>query len=289
MDKITQRIKALNLVRSVFKIRLFERTLATLTEGKSPDHFLSSLAPNPYQYSTGSFRRFRRNGIEMNVDISDYVGHYLYFGFVEKGFVTLFRNCKPGDTILDIGTNIGWVAQNMAAISATGSVIGFEPDPLNFQRCSDNLALNNFKNLTVLPIGIGSVNDSARMEVRTTSNLAGNRIAPAGATSTTEVKIMRLDDVEEVQKLSTIDLIKIDVEGYEIHVLRGAAGTLNRHHPVLFIELDDNNLKDQGDSAQGLVKFLLEVGYRKIENVETGEGVTLATDFTDAHFDIIVK
>ena len=57
------------------------------------------------------------------------------------------------------------------------------------------------------------------------------------------------------------DWIKIDVEGYEARVLRGAAATIARCRPGLFIEVDDANLRGQGDSAGGLLKWVEGTGY----------------------------
>ncbi len=286
---LSLKVRVLNFFRNVFKISFLETFLASQTSGKSPDHLVCKLAPNPYQYIPNSLRVINRNGIIMKIDISDYIGHYLYFGFKDDEIEALFNLCKEGSNVLDIGTNIGWVAHNLAQISRTGLVYGFEPDPFNYDRCAENIALNNFKNLTVFPIGLGANQASAGMQVRTPSNLGGNRVTLMGAPNTRVVKIRRLDDIELVQQLSKIDLVKIDVEGYELNVLRGARKTIETHHPVLFIELDDNNLKDQGDSASALIQFLFDCGYQEIINTKSKTLVSTDTNFVNSHYDIIVR
>lgn len=286
---LSPKVRVLNFFRNIFKISFLERFLASQTRGKSPDHFVCKLVPSPYQYIPNSLRTFNRNGITMKIDISDYIGHYLYFGFKDDEIETLFNLCKEGSNVLDIGTNIGWVAHNLAQLSKTGLVYGFEPDPFNYDRCAENISLNNLKNLIVFPIGLGADQANLGMQVRTPSNLGGNRITPSGTSSTRMVEIKKLDDVEMVQQLSKIHLVKIDVEGYELKVLRGGEQTLKKHHPILFIELDDNNLKDQGDSALDLIRFLLALGYTSISRADTKEEVSICTNFGNTHFDIIVR
>jgi hypothetical protein len=83
-------------------------------------------------------------------------------------------------------------------------------------------------------------------------------------------------------------LIKVDVEGFELHVLRGAEKTLRQCKPALFIELDDNNLSDQGDSAEKLVSYLEDLGYA-ITDAGTGAPVRSGKPFTNCHTDIIAR
>ncbi|MEO7989467.1 MAG: FkbM family methyltransferase [Chryseolinea sp.] len=286
---ISAKVKALNVVRSIFKFPLLERALASLTYGKLPDHVFSKLVPNPYQYSPGAFREVQRDGLTLQVDISDYIGHYLYFGFLDTGIANLFSLCKKNNTVIDIGANIGWTALNFAQLSATGTVIGFEPDPFNYSVCKANIARNTLPNLMVLPFGLGETSAEVMMEVRTPENRGGNRIAPQGSAGAVNVHIKRLDDVTEVSSLSAINLMKLDVEGYELKVLRGAKNILQKHKPTLFIEVDDDNLNDQHDSAKDLVSFLEACGYSSIRHAETNAAVTSSYNFSHCHFDIIAQ
>ena len=86
--------------------------------------------------------------------------------------------------------------------------------------------------------------------------------------------------------ITKIDLIKIDVEGFEMNVLKGGIQTLQKFKPKMFIELDDNNLKDVGSSAKELINFIAKLDY-KIINAEDETPITADTDFTNCHYDII--
>lgn len=285
----SSRVRLLNFFRNIFRLPFLEPFLAALTRGKPPGHLICKLVPNPYQYSEGTFRVVRQNGTAFCVDISDYIGHYIYFGFQDLGVDKLFSLCKEDFCVLDIGTNIGWTALNFARIAKDGRVMGFEPDPYNFDRCASNIALNNFKNIIVFPIGLGNENRQMEMEIRTPTNRGGNRIYRNSRNESRMVEVERLDDFAPLKECERIDLIKIDVEGYELNVLRGAIHTLKKYKPVLFIELDDNNLKDQGDSAAALIEFLLKNGYREIHHAETGVTLVGVTDFDDCHYDIVAR
>lgn len=286
---ISAKVKILNLARNIFKIQVLERALASITYGKVSDHFLCKFVPNPYQYSPGAYRMVYRDGLTLQVDISDYIGHYLYFGFRDDGITNLFSLCKGNFNVIDIGTNLGWVALNFARLSGTGKVIGFEPDPFNYSVCKTNLELNKLPNLIVFPYGLGEISSQVNMELRTPENRGGNRVAPADSSGSVQVHIKRLDDINEVTSLPAIHLMKLDVEGYELKVLRGAKSILERHKPILFIEVDNDNLNDQGDSAKELVLFLKACGYQSIRQAETSSVITQSFDFSHCHFDVIAQ
>ena len=81
-------------------------------------------------------------------------------------------------------------------------------------------------------------------------------------------------------------LIKIDTEGYEMNVLLGSIKTIQTYKPVLFIEVDDNNLKLQNQSAALLIDFISRLNY-KVINVHTGNEVSVNYNFANCHFDVL--
>lgn len=283
------KVRVLNVLRRVWMIPFMESVLAGKTAGLPPDHWICKFAPNPYQYEPGTFRAMERNGILMQVDISDYIGHYIYFGFDDPSYRMLFSLCTSTSHVLDVGANIGWTALRMAAIAREGRVVGFEPDPLNFHRCESNVKRNALNNIQVYPLALGDQPGSVSMEVRTPSNRGGNRIAPTGTDAGRPVVVMRLDDFLSAHPMHRVDLIKMDVEGFELHVLRGAVNTLRQFKPTLFIEVDDNNLRDQGSSALLLVGFLEQMGYSNILQAESSQPVSSGMNFQDCHMDIIAR
>jgi FkbM family methyltransferase len=197
----------------------------------------------------------------------------------------LFALVSNGYDILDIGSNIGFTVLSMAQLSIKGKVIGFEPDRLNYERCLININQNNFGNINLYNIGLGSEDMSIPMEVRTEFNRGGNRVALNGKGEIIEVK--KLDNLFPSLNISKVDLVKIDVEGYELHVLQGAKKLLQQFKPTLFIELSDDNLRYHGGSAKELIEFLVRTGYSSIVKADSNFEIKTDFNFKNCHFDII--
>ncbi len=288
--EITPKTKMLNVVRSLFKIRILEKALRTLTNKKTPDSFFVKLIPNNYQYLPHTYRYVQRNGIKFKVDLFDYVGWWIYFGVRDTSRLKLYNLLTTNQTIIDVGANIGETLMNFAKLAGpTGEVHGFEPDSVNYRRCCENLKLNGFTNITLNNIGLGATAGKYLIKTNTPSNRGGNRICAESIENNTEtIQVITLDQYALDNNLTKIDVIKIDVEGYELKVLRGCELLIKKYRPSFFIELDDSNLQEQGDSAKELIAYLTQFNYR-ITSSETDKIITAATDFTNCHYDIICK
>lgn len=282
--------KIFNFFRSIFKIRFLEKWLRSKTQGKTPASMWVKLLPNNYQYKKNSNRLVEINGIKYELNISDYENWRLYFGILDKGLDNLFSLIKPTYTILDIGANIGYVSLTAAKlVGKDGQVFGFEPDPINFERCMKNVHLNNFPNLTIFPYGMSSSEGKAFMKVRAPLNRGGNQVVLTPNDSSSdlvEITLSTIDTFVFQRNLQRIDLIKIDVEGHELHVLRGAQQTIQRFHPILYVEVSDINLKECQSSPKELLLWL-QAHYEILVDAETLNPIDLQADFTGCHFDVI--
>ncbi|HLG33692.1 MAG TPA: FkbM family methyltransferase [Bacteroidia bacterium] len=286
-------MKTLDKLKNLMRVIWLDSVLRIFTQNKNYDSFIGKMVPNLNQYPKGTVRLIEQNGIKFEVDLHDYYGHLMYFGFNDPSQSALLALCKPGDVIIDIGTNIGFSLLSMAKISGTvGFVLGFEPDPVNFRQLEKNIALNNFTNIKVTQTGLGDEPGKFKLENIVEFNSGGKRIVAAGNAALSdyaEVEINTLDNfLESNVPLSKIDLIKIDVEGFEFNVLKGATNAIRNYSPVLFIELDDNNLRQQSSGAKELIHFLAENGYAII-NAESKSSVDKETDFRNCHYDIICR
>lgn len=279
-----------NYIRSGFIFFKLDYLLKNFSKGKYPSSFTGKLVPNNYQYKQNSIRTFNYKGVNLSVDIRDYVGHFLYFGFKDDAHEKLMNLCKPNHTVLDIGTNIGSTLLQFAnKIGRNGKVYGFEPDPTNYKACINNISLNDFHNLEVANIGLGDEKGSFNLVVDTETNRGGNRISfdNENQKTSTTIQVERLDDWVINKYINHVDLIKIDVEGFEMNVLKGAEETLKKYKPILFVELDNDNLKQVGSSAKELVSFLENLNY-SITSAEEKK-VSHEDDFSNCHFDIIAR
>jgi len=289
--ELNTKTRLLNKIRGFLIGSDLEKTLRNIVSGKSPKNLFSKLVPNHYQYPKESIRTIDYKGIKLSVDLSDYIGHYLYFNFKDHGQAKLIDLASKGDHVLDIGTNIGSTALLFAdKVGPNGSVVGFEPDATNYKNCLHNLSLNTYDSLAVYNMALGDENTHLNMVVNSASNRGGNRISLDQSERGELVEVKKLDDFMKELAWDKLDLVKIDVEGYELKVLMGGVNTIKKNRPVLFIELDNNNLMKVGDSAKQLIDFLIfELNYTKFYHAESNEVVSQYDKFENCHFDIIAE
>lgn len=288
--KFSAKTRLFNVGRAVFKRMPIEKWLSrACREAPDSGSLLWKLAPNNYQYRPASMREFECNGLKWRVDVSDYIGHCAYFG-LDRSMNALFDLARPDSVVLDIGANIGWTALNLGKLCYRGRVFGFEPDPENFTQLMVNMHLNNLSNVVLSPVALGAGAGKVSMLIPTPSNRGGNRIGAASQDAdAVGIPMMAADEFVMVNKLNRVDLIKIDTEGYELHVLRGASDLLRRFGPVLFVEINDDNLRQQGGSANELFDYMCAHGYTHFIDASTRIDVSPGESFAGRHFDVIAR
>jgi FkbM family methyltransferase len=164
-----------------------------------------------------------------------------------------FALIAPGDTVLDVGGNIGVNTIPLARrVGATGWVIAFEPQRIIHQMLCANLALNGLANVVALWSAAGAAPGSIRVppiDYDAVENFGGVEL---GGEQGEVVAVQAVDSLA----LQSCRLIKIDVEGMELEVLKGAAATIDRLKPRLYLENNHQEL------SAALLGHLLGLGYR---------------------------
>lgn len=166
---------------------------------------------------------------------------------------------KPGDTVIDIGANVGSHCIPLARWLGHGSQVhAFEPHPRIFSYLHANAQLNRLANLHLYPYALGESEGEVEFTDLTTDDL--NRVASCSA----DVPIIRvsmrpLDSFACAQQ--PIALIKLDVEGYEWFVLRGAERAL-ANAQMLYLEVCDAHTAQYGYTVRDLAGFLQARGWR---------------------------
>jgi FkbM family methyltransferase len=278
----------LNYFRSVFTLPLFENVLLMLLF-KSKFKIFQKLVPPDYLYKSGSFRFVERDGIKYKLDISNVVDHYLYYGIKDATYDSILETLKNAKVIIDIGANIGTTSLFYASINPGARILGFEPHFKTFNRAKENIALNYFENIELINMGLGEKAETLKLYEVNSNNPGMNRIlTEAKDLPFSKINIDKLDSVLNDKQIPKADFIKIDVEGFEYSVLLGSQETL-KLKPVLLIELDDDNLKENNKSAKMLIEFLITCGYTNIYRADNLELITLNSNFDNCHYDIIVK
>jgi FkbM family methyltransferase len=169
--------------------------------------------------------------------------------------LSLFKDyCRPGDAVVDVGANIGEVAIVFSqGVAARGLVFAFEPHPTVFQYLLGNLALNRCANVTARNLALGPAAGSVRLSDDKRDDM--NRIMQAGGI---EIRCSTLD--AELPAVA-IAFLKIDVEGSELAVLRGATETLARTACVN-CELIDEHCRRYGHGVGDVISVLQQAGFR---------------------------
>lgn len=279
-----------DLVRSIFKIPTFEKILLKKVEGKRYNETKwCKFIPNNYSYKKHKFRQIEREGIKYELDLSELIDWHIYFGIKEDAKYHFFNLIQKGSVVIDVGANIGDMTLNFSKrVGKEGAVYSFEPFLASFRKLTKHIEINGCENVHLFNLGLGDKPGKFLLEERTDNNSGMNRIAIGTDKNTHEIQIATLDQFILAENISEINFLKIDVEGFEKKVLLGANDVLQNQKPALFIELDDNYLKDQGDSSKELIQLLESYNY-KITIATTNETITSSYNFTNKHFDIICK
>lgn len=217
-----------------------------------------------------------RRGIRWQLDLREGIDLAIYlFGYFEYETVRAYRRLlKPGDTVLDIGANIGAHTMHLArCVSPTGKVIAFEPTAYAYNKLRRNVSLN--------PPLAGLIQAEQIMLMSSEETQAKPRLysswqihgAVAGThpkhggrlMDTTGARNTTLDRFIAEHKPGVISLIKMDVDGHECQVLRGAHELLRRDKPILLMEIMPYGLDEAGASLDELLEILSAHGYRLYE------------------------
>jgi len=163
-----------------------------------------------------------------------------------------FRN-HSRSTILDVGANLGDFT--LAASKSTRKIISIEPGKENFAILSSNLRINSLKQ--AIPLNIAAHDSSAILSL--TGN--GADLSVSDFNGGEHTKGMTLDDVLTIHHIEHVDMVKIDVQGHEIKVLRGLSDSLKRHRIGLaIVEVHSHrNVK-----ASDVVSFMQSHGYELV-------------------------
>lgn len=173
--------------------------------------------------------------------------------YAPEEWAILDQVTKPRMTVVEIGANIGTHTIPLARKCAPGPLFAFEPQQRVFQVLCANLALNNIGNVLAYPDACGEAEGWAvmpQLDYDAVWNFGGVSLQPADRPGV-KVRVIALDSFD----LPTLGLLKIDVEGFEPMVLRGARQTIARCRPVIYIEND--RPEQQGE----VIGLLAEMGY----------------------------
>lgn len=201
------------------------------------------------------------------VDIASCLGYpLLKNGVYESGMVQVIKTyLKPGDMFVDLGTNEGYftvIASQL--VGNKGKVIAIEPQSRLQPIIKKNLNLNNCDNVTILQAIILDTPKVASMYISTDMNTGSTSLVKTSRFSLPqeEVQGLTLTEVFQQQGITTCNLLKVDIEGYEYEAILGSRELFTSHRvKAIALELHPEHLAKRGRSEKEIIDFLSSCGY----------------------------
>lgn len=160
---------------------------------------------------------------------------------------------RPGNVVVEVGANIGAHTIDLARmVGPDGEVHAFEPQRIVFQTLCANLAINQCANVFARQFAVGASPGSITVPpVHPSQRLNFGGISLGQFVGGEPVPLVTLDSLD----LPACHFIKADVEGMEVEVLKGAAGTIDMYRPVLYVE------NDRAERSVELLTLIRDLGY----------------------------
>lgn len=155
--------------------------------------------------------------------------------------------------IIDVGAAYG--SWSIPGAILGGHVYSFEPRPAIYDNLVHNFEINGLKNYTAIEMAVSDHDSTATMCNAHNSSTIKEGQEHVLCSSTFEVPVTTIDTIVENQKIPRVDYIKVDAEGVELEVLKGAARTIERFHPYILVE----NHLGHGTSEQEVKDFVRSV------------------------------
>lgn len=250
LNLIRKMIAKLKNIYKQLPVRPFEKTL-------------SRIYLNYKLLFTGKTVIFMTENIKFELNLDETIDNSIYVegSFEYHTHKIIKRLVKKNDYVLDIGANIGAHTLFIAKyVGNNGKVIAFEPMPFAREKLYKNITLNSFKNIVVENIALSDVNLS-QQKVNFQYSWPLNSGSASDQRQDAIIDFMTLDNYINANSIPKVDFIKLDVDGYEAKVIKGAEGILKRFMPDIIMELGTYTLSSVGDDAATLIDFLYGLGY----------------------------
>ena len=195
--------------------------------------------PQPSTYRPGERRVIDRDGWTWHLEPHSYFQWHHYFGFHDQVLASLLDAVVPGDVVVDVGANVGLYAISVArAVGPSGHVFAVEPNPHAVERIGLHATLNGVQNLTPVPHALGAEGGTAQLGNAGSEDLGKFSLRPGdNQVGAVDVSVRTLDDLLASHGIDRLDLLKIDVEGFEPECLHGARASIERYWPNIAIEV----------------------------------------------------
>ncbi|MGC1305118.1 MAG: FkbM family methyltransferase [Caulobacteraceae bacterium] len=210
-----------------------------------------------------------------------------------KNLRDLFQPYIPQKAVvIDVGAHAGQFSKLFARLAVDGAIYAIEPSIYARSILERAVRWNRFANIKIFPVGFSDMPGEATLHTPLTrsGSLGFGRAHFAKTADTTSnisqiVALHTLDDFVKSERIERLDFIKADVEGWEVHVLRGGLETIRQFKPTLYLEVSKEWLAGAGETPEALWQMLKPLGYAasRVDCVAYGmPAVTPAPRYTGA-------
>jgi FkbM family methyltransferase len=214
-------------------------------------------------------------GVELNL---------FYTGTYEKGTLHIIgKILNEGDVFVDIGANIGLMSIFASyKVGEKGQVIAFEPNPSTNKILKENIALNNITNIKVESFALSNEKKKGKIYENIDLNRGSASLIKL-TDSTAGHDINEITVYEYFQNFANIDLIKIDVEGYELKVMEGAKKYIENVEfpPMLIVEFSSMRENSFGKETEQLASYIKALGYKLFKSKRGKERIAKLVEIKD--------
>jgi len=208
------------------------------------------------------------HGLVLATRLGNALNHALYVGgaFEPNEFAYLETRLRPGMVFVDAGANEGIYTLFAAKkVGPQGRVVAIEPSVRERALLEANIALNRLGNVRVHGVALGEAHGTVELRLAEAAHAGQNTLGSfiyqgVRESALATVPMVTLDEL--LDGAPRVDFIKLDVEGAELRVLRGALATLARCKPELLIEVSPEALRRQSGSREEVFDLLRGLGYR---------------------------
>jgi FkbM family methyltransferase len=270
LNKFLNRVKEDGLNKSLRQTFDFLNFRIKIKFTKASLKFESLFKEPPFAVHHGKYKfNFNNDG--------DYE-EILYHAFWDKYFSNEKNKIqdfvKKGNVVIDVGANVGLFSLILSdLVDESGKVYSFEPIPLLHKKLNNNINLNEIRNVATIETGIGETESETEIFLNPEQSGLSSAVAkPSGNFVSQKIKLTTLDKYFMSRK-EKISFIKIDTEGYEPKVLRGAKELINRDKPVIYIELGGDHQQTSIEALEILKELSYSCEAEKIDLTKIPAGI----------------
>ena len=255
---------------------------------------INKLIPDSSFYSLSEYTLVKTKNATLKLSLGEYTSHEIAFNKTLTYNNAILKLLPQNEqfSILDIGAFIGEKSILFAQKNLNDLVYSFEPNINIFNILNENISINHLSNISTLNIALGAEKTIAYSGCNVPNNISGSIISKEKTNLKQVFNEVQVDNLDNLLKEKTfkypVKFIKIDIEGFEFEVLKGAVQLITEYKPIIVTEIDDKFLKNNHSSALETLQFIAQFGYQ-FKHLESNKSIDLNDEhlLIDCHWDVV--